>query len=123
VCCRRQGLTPGVERVLRAVARAHVQTATPVTIHTHAAGQHGPAILAAQQRGSRPVAGGARSQRRSCYIDWFAPGALDSLRDFHYLHISQDVVPYLLAHGVTQDQIDQMLERTPARILSGEAPG
>lgn len=28
------GLRPGVERVMRAVARAHVQTGTPVTVHT-----------------------------------------------------------------------------------------
>jgi phosphotriesterase-related protein len=40
-----KGLTRGVERVLRAVCRAHVQTGTPVTIHTHAASRHGPAIL------------------------------------------------------------------------------
>ena len=40
-----KGLTQGVERVLRSVAQAHAQTGTPVTIHTHAAGQHGPAIL------------------------------------------------------------------------------
>ncbi len=30
-----QGLTPGVERVLRAVAKAHHQTGTPITVHTH----------------------------------------------------------------------------------------
>jgi len=30
-----QGLTRGVERVLRAVARAHVLTGAPVTVHTH----------------------------------------------------------------------------------------
>ncbi|GII25034.1 phosphotriesterase family protein [Planosporangium mesophilum] len=29
------GLTPGVERVLRAVAKAHLQTGTPITVHTH----------------------------------------------------------------------------------------
>jgi len=40
-----KGLTSGVEQVLRCVARAHAQTHTPVTIHTHAAGKHGPAIL------------------------------------------------------------------------------
>lgn len=31
------GLTAGVERVLRAVAQAHQQTAAPVMVHTHAA--------------------------------------------------------------------------------------
>ncbi len=30
-----QGMTPGVERVLRAVARAHAETGAPVTVHTH----------------------------------------------------------------------------------------
>jgi phosphotriesterase-related protein len=30
-----QGLTPGVERVLRAVGRAHTETGVPVTVHTH----------------------------------------------------------------------------------------
>jgi phosphotriesterase-related protein len=30
-----QGLTAGVERVLRAVGRAHAETGAPVTVHTH----------------------------------------------------------------------------------------
>ena len=30
-----QGLTPGVERVMRAVALAHKETGTPITVHTH----------------------------------------------------------------------------------------
>ena len=30
-----QGLTPGVERVMRAVGRAHAETGAPVTVHTH----------------------------------------------------------------------------------------
>ena len=29
------GLTPGVERVMRAVARAHLATGCPITVHTH----------------------------------------------------------------------------------------
>jgi phosphotriesterase-related protein len=171
-----KGLTEGVERVLRSVAQAHVQTNTPVTIHTHAAGKHGPAILdVLQQEGAdldRVVLGHsgdavaepgylqemaeagltlgmdrfgidhfatfeARSNlvvelcRRGladrmvlshdtcCYIDWFEPGSLADLKQWHYLHVSQDVLPYLRAHGVPDDQIDTMLIRTPARILSG----
>jgi phosphotriesterase-related protein len=54
-----------------------------------------------------------------CYIDWFGPGTLDDLKDWHYLHVSQDVLPYLSDHGVTEDQIDAMLVRNPARILAG----
>ncbi len=30
------GLTPDVERVMRAVAQAHMETGTPITVHTHA---------------------------------------------------------------------------------------
>jgi phosphotriesterase-related protein len=29
------GLTPGVERVMRAVARTHLETGCPITVHTH----------------------------------------------------------------------------------------
>ncbi|HMD94495.1 MAG TPA: phosphotriesterase-related protein [Trebonia sp.] len=171
-----KGLTGGVEQVLRSVARAHVRTGTPVTIHTHAAGQHGPAILEVlKQEGAnldRVVLGhsgdavedpgylermaGAGltlgmdrfgidhfapfearaalvvelcrrgladrmvlSHDTCCYIDWFAPGSLDDLKHWHYLHVSQDVLPYLRDHGVSEDDIDTMLVRNPARILAG----
>jgi len=174
-----KGLTRGVEQVLRSVARAHRQTRnTPITIHTHAAGQHGPAILEVlREEGadlSRVVLGHsgdatsdpdylekmasagltlgmdrfgidhfapfeARSDlvvelcRRGlagrmvlshdtcCYIDWFAPGSLDDLTQWHYLHVSQDVLPYLRDHGVTSGEIDAMLVRNPARVLAGSA--
>jgi phosphotriesterase-related protein len=173
-----KGLTRGVEKVLRSVAKAHALTGTPITIHTHAAGQHGPAILEVlREEGAdlnRVVLGHsgdatsdpdylekmastgltlgmdrfgidhfapfeARSDlvvelcRRGlagrmvlshdtcCYIDWFAPGSLDDLTQWHYLHVSQDVLPYLRDHGVTDDEIDAMLVRNPARILAGEA--
>jgi len=33
---RRAGITPGVERVLRAVAQAHKRTGVPISTHTHA---------------------------------------------------------------------------------------
>ncbi|MDI3402320.1 phosphotriesterase family protein [Streptomyces cavernicola] len=36
-----KGLTPGVERVMRAVARAHLETGTPITVHTHPASHTG----------------------------------------------------------------------------------
>lgn len=35
------GLTPGVERVMRAVARTHVRTGVPITVHTDAATHSG----------------------------------------------------------------------------------
>jgi len=171
------GLTEGVERVLRSVARAHVATGgTPITIHTHAAGQHGPAIVAVlKEEGvdfSRVVLGHSGDAVRDpdylaamadtgltlgmdrfgidhfatftersdlvaemcrrgyagrmvlahdtcCYIDWFGPGRLDDLKDWHYLHVSQDVLPYLREHGVPGTDIDAMLVTNPARILAG----
>jgi len=171
------GLTEGVEKVLRSVVQAHVATGgTPVTIHTHAAGRHGPAIVEVlKEEGadlSRVVLGHsgdavrdpdylaamadtgltlgmdrfgidhfATFQQRSdlvvemcrrgyadrmvlahdtcCYIDWFGPGTLDDLKDWHYLHVSQDVLPYLREHGVPESDIDAMLVANPVRILAG----
>jgi len=170
-----KGLTAGVERVLRAVAQAHAQTGTPITIHTHAASQHGPAILdVLTDEGvdlSRVVLGHSGdvdqpdylqsmaesgltlgmdrfgidhfasfreradlvvelcrrgladhmvlSHDYACYLDWFPPGSLNDLHDWHYLHISRDVLPYLREHGIAEDQIDAMLVRNPAGILGG----
>jgi phosphotriesterase-related protein len=174
-----KGLTEGVEQVLRSVARAHRQTGTPITIHTYAAGRHGPAILEVlRQEGAdldrvvlghsgdsadpdyleamaeagltlgmdrfgidhfgtfevraalvaelcrRGLAGRmVLSHDTCCYIDWFAPGSLDDLKHWHYLHISQDVLPYLRDHGVSEDDINAMLVRNPARILAGREAG
>jgi phosphotriesterase-related protein len=171
-----RGLTAGVERVLRSVARAHAATGVPITVHTHAAGQHGPQIVEVLTSEGvdlgRVVLGHsgdavdhpdylermaqtglilgmdrfgidhfatfkqrcdlvAEMSRRgdadrmvlshdcSCYLDWFTQSALAKLRDWHYLHVSQDVIPYLSDHGVSDDQLDAMLTRTPARILAG----
>ena len=36
-----KGVTPGVEKVLRAVARAHRSTGAPISTHTHAASEQG----------------------------------------------------------------------------------
>ena len=37
----RHGMTPGVERIMRAVAQAHHRTGTPITVHTHPASRAG----------------------------------------------------------------------------------
>jgi phosphotriesterase-related protein len=39
-----QGMTRGVERVMRAVAQAHRRTGVPITVHTHPASQQGLAV-------------------------------------------------------------------------------
>lgn len=41
-----QGVTPGVERVLRAAARAHKETGAPISTHTHAGTERGLEQLA-----------------------------------------------------------------------------
>jgi phosphotriesterase-related protein len=166
------GVTPGVERVLRAVAQAHRATGTPITTHTHAATRRGleqqeifrqegvdlgrvvighsgdtddldyllelidnGSYLGMDRFGidrflptSERVAVVAELCRRgyadrmvlshdaSCYLDWI-PGELADLKDtmpnWHYLHISRDVLPALREQGVTEDQIDQMLITSP----------
>ena len=168
-----QGMTAGVERVMRAVAKAHLQTGTPITVHTHPGSQQGLAaqrVFAEEGVDPRRVVLGhsgdttdadhleqladagfvlgmdrfginldttfeARADtvvemcRRgyaesmvlahdaSCYIDWLAPGVMDLLPQWHYLHIEQDVLPYLRDHGVTDQQIDTMLVGNPRRIF------
>lgn len=44
-CVEEQGITPGVERVARAVAAAHRETGTPITVHTSAGGRTGSRAL------------------------------------------------------------------------------
>jgi phosphotriesterase-related protein len=40
----RPGLTPGVERVMRAVAKAHLRTGVPITVHTHPISRQGLSV-------------------------------------------------------------------------------
>ncbi len=64
------------------------------------------------------------SHDASCYIDWIVGEVpLGTLPNWHYLHISQDVVPALLAAGVTDQQIDTMLVGNPARFLASVGAG
>jgi phosphotriesterase-related protein len=64
------------------------------------------------------------SHDASCYIDWIAGEVpLGSLPDWHYLHISHDVLPALLEHGVTPEQIDTMLVDNPREFLESTAKG
>ena len=54
-CIDEEGLTAGVERVMRAVARAHVITGAPVMVHTHAASQSGlEALRVLTEEGADP---------------------------------------------------------------------
>lgn len=59
------------------------------------------------------------SHDTSCYIDWIDPNVLELLPQWHYLHIEQEVLPYLRAHGVTDEQITTMLVDVPRRYFEG----
>jgi phosphotriesterase-related protein len=61
------------------------------------------------------------SQDASCYIDWIDPNVMPFLPQWHYEHISTEVLPYLLDRGVSQQQIDQMLVENPRRYFEGAA--
>jgi phosphotriesterase-related protein len=169
------GLTPGVERVMRAVARSHLVTGCPITVHTHPGTHQGLTVQRVMaEEGVDPgrvVLGhsgdstdadhlsvlaeagfwlgmdrfgltlGTSFEDRAdivvelcrrgfadrlvlahdaaCYIDWVDPGALELMPQWHYLHIEQDVLPYLRGHGVTEDQITAMLVGNPRRIFDG----
>lgn len=172
------GLTPGVERVMRAVARAHHETGVPITVHTHPgsqAGLHVQRVMCAEE-GVDPgrivlghsgdttdcdhlsaladagfVLGMDRfginlettfearadtlaemvrrgytermvlSQDASCYIDWIDPNVMAFLPQWHYTHLFDDVFPYVLEHGVTQQQIDTMLVEVPRTFFENTA--
>lgn len=61
------------------------------------------------------------SHDAACYIDWIAPDLLAFLPQWHYLHIEEDVLPYLRDHGVTEDQVIAMLVDTPRRYFARDA--
>lgn len=169
------GLTPGVERVMRAVAQAHQRTGTPVTVHTHPGSRTGLDVkrVLCDEGGVDPgrvvlghsgdttdvdhlceladagfVLGMDRfginldttfearadtvvemcrrgyadrmvlSQDASCYIDWIDPAVRAMLTQWHYLHIHDDVLPYLLEQGVTEEQVTTMLVDVPRRYFT-----
>jgi phosphotriesterase-related protein len=165
------GMTEGVERVLRAVAQAHLATGAPVMVHTaprRRSGLEVHRVLAAEGvdphnvllahcgdssdadhlsdlagRGyllgmdrfgidtiapfEERVAIVAELARRgfadrmvlahdaACYIDWIEPALRERTPNWHYLHITTDVLPALCERGVTDDQIDTMLVGNPRR--------
>ncbi len=180
-CVEAPGLTPGVERIARAVARTHVDTGAPITVHTSGPAQSGRlavdlfrkegvdltkvvvghagdsndldylmeladagatlgmdrfgldlfnptpdrvatiAALAARGYTDRMVL----AHDANCFIDWFGADH-DAVRaatspNWHYEHISDDVLPALREAGVTDAQIEQMLVGNPRRYFSGAA--
>jgi phosphotriesterase-related protein len=167
-----QGVTPDVELVLRAVARAQRATGVPISTHTHALTKRGleqqdvfesegvdlsrvvighsgdttdlayleeimrrGSFIGMDRFGIDPILsfddrvatvatlcerGHADqmvlSHDAACFID-LSPNIRTHLPNSHYLHITRDVLPALEKHGVSQDQIDQMLITNPRRIF------
>jgi predicted metal-dependent phosphotriesterase family hydrolase len=63
----------------------------------------------------------------NCFIDYFG-AAHDAARaaaapNWHYEHITDDVLPALLADGVTQEQIDTMMVENPVRYFTPAKDG
>lgn len=171
-----KGPTPGVDRVLRACARAHRETGVAITTHTDAGTHRGRdqqrifteegvdlarvvighcgdstdtdylrelmdngstigmdrfgldlllpfadrvatvAALCEQGYADRMVL----AHDAACFIDWFDEGLQPVMApNWHFNHISDDVLPALREHGVSDDQIDRMLIGTPSRLLAG----
>ena len=168
------GVTPGVEKVLRAVARAHRRTGVPISTHTHAGTRRGleqqdifeqegvdlsrvvighsgdsedlEYLETLMKRGSfigmdrfgvdvilptdkrvatiaalceRGYAGQmVLSHDASCYIDWFPREALQAaVPNWHFRHITEEVLPALRQAGVTEEQVRQMTVDNPRRIF------
>jgi phosphotriesterase-related protein len=177
-CMETPQLTPGVERIARAIARAHAETGAPITVHTSGPHQTGRiAVRIFKEEGvdlSKVVIGHAGDSNdlgylteladqgvllgmdrfgldlfnpgaervktvvalaargyapsmvlahdANCFIDYFG-AAHDQVRaaatpNWHYEHISDDVLPALLAAGVTQAQLDTMLMENPVRYFT-----
>jgi phosphotriesterase-related protein len=169
-----QGMTHGVARVMRAVARAHRQTGAPITVHTHPGSQTGLAVqeLLCVEEGVDPtrvvlghsgdsddvdhlsaladdgfILGMDRfginvettfevradtliemcnrgyadrmvlAHDASCYLDWIDPNVLALMTQWNYLHIHNDVLPYIRERGVTEAQIETMLVDVPRRYF------
>jgi len=174
-CAIEQELTPGVERVMRAVAQAHVRTGAPITVHTNPVARTGlvaqeifrsegvdlgavvvghsgdtadvdylrelidngsyvgmdrfglDILLPTDQRVATVAALAAAgladrmvlSHDASCHIDWFPPGVREEVAPhWHYTYLHDEVVPALLAAGVTQQDLDTMMVGNPRRYFS-----
>jgi phosphotriesterase-related protein len=172
-----QGATPGVEKVLRAVARAHRRTGVPISTHTHAATQQGlkqqdifeeegvdlgrvvighsgdsediayleklmgrgsyigmdrfgiDAVLSMEKRVATVAKLCERghadrmvlSHDTSVYIDWFEPAMIkQAVPRWHFLHISDEVIPALRQSGVSDEQITTMTVDNPRQIFEAQ---
>jgi phosphotriesterase-related protein len=169
------GLTPGVERVMRAVAQASNETDAPITVHTNAAGRTGltaqrvlseegvdltkviighagdsddldyltqlaeaGSLLGMDRFGLDPWLPTARrvevivemvrrgfrdqivvSHDAHCFMDFLDPTQeRAAVPNWNYGHISRDVLPALLGHGLEEDDIESILVGNVHRYLA-----
>ena len=69
------------------------------------------------------AAGMVLSHDAGCHMDWFDDDFLRQAQpNWHFLHISKDVLPAMRARGVSDEQIHTMLVDNPRRILD-HGPG
>jgi phosphotriesterase-related protein len=58
------------------------------------------------------------SHDTNCFMDTIPPATrAERMPNWHYLHITKDILPALRAAGVSDDQIRQMTEENPRRVF------
>jgi phosphotriesterase-related protein len=57
----------------------------------------------------------------SCFFDWIEPSYLEMAPNWHFLHISNEVLPALRDRGVSDEQINTMLVDNPRRWFETRA--
>jgi phosphotriesterase-related protein len=58
----------------------------------------------------------------SCFFDWIDQSYLEMAPNWHFLHISQEVLPALRERGVSEEQLDTMLVDNPRRWFETRSP-
>lgn len=179
-CTDLPGVTEDIDRLIRAVAKTHLRTGTPIMTHSHAESKRGldqqrilreegvdlSRVLIGHSNETADVdylvelldAGsylgfdrcGLRihtpledqeeilaelckrgyasqivlSHDRHCTSDWFAEeGVLQVLPEWHHGFVQQSLIPGLLERGVTEDQVDEMMHRSPIAFFSKQFEG
>jgi phosphotriesterase-related protein len=62
------------------------------------------------------------SHDRHCTSDWFAEdGVVGALPEWNYGFVQGTLIPGLLEDGVTEDQIDQMMQRNPYNFFAARS--
>jgi len=57
----------------------------------------------------------------ACYLDWIDPNVIALMTQWNYLHIHDDVLPYVRERGVSDAQIETMLVEVPRRYFEHTA--